>query len=258
MMPDRGAMIAHDGSRSAIPIRATIAQNFAATPKRRARRRGPDRMVKKFLPPCESYSRARRSACSSFFLCWSQRACSASARASSAARSASIASALAPCSRRALSNAASAAVTALSRRARSLARAASSLARATSRRRSSFSKAAAALRTAASSIARLAFRAVLAGRFCAPDLRFDLLLGLASPSPRSVGSSALSVNGPSEPTGRLSTTPGFAMVAATTSGSSVSFAAPWWNRLELAPQASSAAFIEGAAIAWSKKPSEVW
>ena len=34
-------------------------------------------------------------------------------------------------------------------------------------------------------------------------------------------------------------------------------AAPWWKRLLLAPQASRAAFMEGAAIARSKKPSEV-
>jgi hypothetical protein len=61
-----------------------------------------------------------------------------------------------------------------------------------------------------------------------------------------------------DPTGRLRTTPGFAIVAATTSGSSLSLAAPWWNRLLSAPHASSAAFIDGAAIAWSKKPSDVW
>jgi hypothetical protein len=53
-------------------------------------------------------------------------------------------------------------------------------------------------------------------------------------------------------------TPGFAMVAATTSGSSLCLAAPWWKRLLSAPQASkAAAFIEGAAIARSKNPSEV-
>jgi hypothetical protein len=52
-------------------------------------------------------------------------------------------------------------------------------------------------------------------------------------------------------------TPGFAMVAATTSGSSLCLAAPWWKRLLSAPQASKAAFIEGAAIARSKNPSEV-
>jgi hypothetical protein len=48
------------------------------------------------------------------------------------------------------------------------------------------------------------------------------------------------------------------MVAAMTSRSSASFAAPWWNRLLSAPHASRAAFIDGAAIACSKKPSEVW
>jgi hypothetical protein len=50
---------------------------------------------------------------------------------------------------------------------------------------------------------------------------------------------------------------GFAMVAAMTSGSSLSFAAPWSKRLLSAPHASKAAFIDGAAIA-SKNPSEVW
>ncbi len=49
----------------------------------------------------------------------------------------------------------------------------------------------------------------------------------APPSARSVGSSACSLKGPLDPTGRLSTTPGFAIVAATISGSSVSFATPW-------------------------------
>jgi hypothetical protein len=48
------------------------------------------------------------------------------------------------------------------------------------------------------------------------------------------------------------------MVAAMTSGSLLSLAAPWWKRLLSAPHASRAAFIEGAAIAKSKKPSEVW
>jgi hypothetical protein len=48
------------------------------------------------------------------------------------------------------------------------------------------------------------------------------------------------------------------MVAAMTFGSWLSFAAPWWNRLLSAPHAYKAAFIDGAAIAWSKKPSEIW
>lgn len=91
------------------------------------------------------------------------------------------------------------------------------------------------------------------GRF---DLRsaFDDFL----PPPRSVGSSECSLKDPSDPTGRLRTTPGFFMAAAMTSGSSLSFAAPWWKRLLSAPHASRAAFMEGAAIARSKKPSEVW
>ena len=52
--------------------------------------------------------------------------------------------------------------------------------------------------------------------------------------------------------------PGFAMVALIKSGWSLSLAASWWKRLLSAPHASGAAFIEGAAIAWSKNPSEVW
>ena len=54
-----------------------------------------------------------------------------------------------------------------------------------------------------------------------------------------------------DPARRFRTTPGFAMVAATTSGSSVALAAPWWNRLLPAPHASKAAFMDGATIARS-------
>lgn len=50
---------------------------------------------------------------------------------------------------------------------------------------------------------------------------------LRSALARSVGSSACSLKGPLEPTGRFSTTPGAVMVAAMTSGSSLCFAAPW-------------------------------
>jgi hypothetical protein len=82
--------------------------------------------------------------------------------------------------------------------------------------------------------------------------------GFPSPSPRSVGSSVCSPNGPLEPTGRRRTTPGFAKVAAMMCRSLLSLAAPWWKRLLSAPHASKAAFIDGAAIAKSKKPSEVW
>jgi len=100
---------------------------------------------------------------------------------------------------------------------------------------------------------------------CREDVFFALRLvalraaldGRVVASPRFVGSSACSLKGPFEPTGRLSMTPGFAMVAATTSGSSLSFAAPWWKRLLSAPHASRAAFMDGAAIARSKNPSEV-
>src|SRR4029450_7531935 len=58
--------------------------------------------------------------------------------------------------------------------------------------------------------------------------------------------------------GRLRTTPGFAMVAATIAGSRVSFANPCLKTLVLEPQASAAAFIDGAATARSKNPEEVW
>jgi hypothetical protein len=72
----------------------------------------------------------------------------------------------------------------------------------------------------------LCFSVALPGRmFFALDRSF---VGLRLPSPgKSVGSWASSLKGPSEPTGRLRTTPGFAMVAATMSGRSVSFATPW-------------------------------
>jgi hypothetical protein len=69
--------------------------------------------------------------------------------------------------------------------------------------------------------------AFLGSRPC--DLR-AAFAGL-SVSPRLVGSSACSLKDPSDPIGRLRTTPGFAMVAAITFGSSLSFAAPWWKRL---------------------------
>ncbi|HEX5103642.1 MAG TPA: hypothetical protein VFV87_07530, partial [Pirellulaceae bacterium] len=51
------------------------------------------------------------------------------------------------------------------------------------------------------------------------------------------GRSACSAKRPFDPAGRLSTTPGFDMVAPITSGSSVSLAASWWKRLLPAPQA---------------------
>ena len=80
--------------------------------------------------------------------------------------------------------------------------------------------------------------------------RRAFFFGPSPPSPRS-GRSACSANCPLDPAGRFSTTPGFAMAAATTSGSSVSLAKPWWKRLLPAPHASSAAFMDGAAIARS-------
>jgi hypothetical protein len=73
----------------------------------------------------------------------------------------------------------------------------------------------------------------------------------------SFGSSACSLNAPSDPTGRRRTTPGLASVAATIAGSSVSFAKPCWKRFVSEPQACKAAFIDGAAMARSKNPREV-
>jgi len=66
---------------------------------------------------------------------------------------------------------------------------------------------------------------------------------------------AAEAEGPFDPTGRLRTTPGFAMVAATIAGSRVSCAKPCVKTLVLDPQASAAAFIDGAATA--KNPEEV-
>jgi hypothetical protein len=58
-------------------------------------------------------------------------------------------------------------------------------------------------------------------------LAAGLWAGLFRPiRPRFFGSSACSPKGPPDPTGRLRTTPGFAMVAAMTPGSVLSFAAP--------------------------------
>jgi len=72
-----------------------------------------------------------------------------------------------------------------------------------------------------------------------------------------LGSAASSRNASFEPTARFSTTPGRAIVAITMAGSFVSFAKPWVNRLCAPPHASSAAFMDGAATARSKKPIEV-
>jgi hypothetical protein len=68
--------------------------------------------------------------------------------------------------------------------------------------------------------------------------RSQLCLG-SSPA-KCVSRLACSRKGPSDPTGRLKMTPGFNMVAATTSGSSLSFATPRWKRLLFAPQAFQA------------------
>jgi hypothetical protein len=60
------------------------------------------------------------------------------------------------------------------------------------------------------------------------------------------------------PTGRRKTTPGCAIVAATIAASSVVLAKPCRNRLLLDdPHAVSAAFMDGAATARSKKPADV-
>ena len=69
-----------------------------------------------------------------------------------------------------------------------------------------------------------------------------------------LGSAAFSAKAPLVPTGRRRTTPGLAIAAATILGSCVSLAKPWWKALCPKPQASSAAFIDGAASASSKKP----
>jgi hypothetical protein len=99
--------------------------------------------------------------------------------------------------------------------------AASSFARSHARRLCSFSKASAAFRSATSSLPRLEGFCALRPR----DLRPDFFEP-RSPA-RSVGCSACSLKGPLEPTGRFRTTPGTAMVAAITSGSSLCLAASW-------------------------------
>lgn len=77
------------------------------------------------------------------------------------------------------------------------------------------------------------------------------------PPPATFGSAAVFVNFPVEPAGRRSTTPGAAIVAFTTSGSSVTFANPCLKMSGSDFQASAAAFMDGAATARSKKPIDV-
>ncbi|UPK40970.1 hypothetical protein IVB18_49565 (plasmid) [Bradyrhizobium sp. 186] len=84
-----------------------------------------------------------------------------------------------------------------------------------SRRFCSRSKSAAALRAAFSLI-------LVADRLFGSGRRLSLRVPPPS-SPRSVGRPACSAKRPFDPAARLRTTPGFDMVAATTSGSSVSF-----------------------------------
>jgi hypothetical protein len=65
-----------------------------------------------------------------------------------------------------------------------------------------------------------------AGRLFGSGGRLFFGLPPVSLTPRSEDKSACSAKRPFDPAGRLSTTPGFEIVAATTSGSSVSFATP--------------------------------
>jgi hypothetical protein len=58
-------------------------------------------------------------------------------------------------------------------------------------------------------------------------------------------------------TGLLRTTPGLAIVAVTTAASCVSFAKPLLKTSVSVPQASAAAFMDGAAMARSKNPIDV-
>jgi hypothetical protein len=71
----------------------------------------------------------------------------------------------------------------------------------------------------------LEVRGGLACRLIA-NLRSRFLFQRPRSSAKSVGNPACSVKRPVQPAGHLSTTPGFAMVAATTSGSSLSVATP--------------------------------
>ena len=134
-----------------------------------------------------------------------------------------------------------------SRRFRSLSRAACSLRHCISRRFCSFSNASAAARSALSSSLRDVDCFVIRRGFA------DLSL----PTGRSFGSLGCSLNEALEPTGLLRTTPGLTMVAATIAGSWVYLANPRLNSLVLRPQARAAAFMDGAATARSKKPTEV-
>ena len=85
---------------------------------------------------------------------------------------------------------------------------------------------------------------------------FDLAAGagLTTGSEKPAGKAVSCWKGSLVPTGRRSTVPGLAIVAAIVARSPVSDAVPRWNALCFMPQASIAAFIEGAATARSKKP----
>ena len=162
------------------------------------------------------YSLARRKAPLQPVLVLRPRASSICDFFSRASRAASIVATLLWCSLSLFSNAACTLAIAWLRRWRSLSLAASSFRRWFSRRRCSLSNASAALRAAVSSVVR--------GTWSFGFARVFFGLGLGPSPAKSVGRSACSLNGPSDPTGRLTTTPGFDIVAATTSGSSLS---PW-------------------------------
>jgi hypothetical protein len=77
---------------------------------------------------------------------------------------------------------------------------------------------------------------------------------LDSSCPRSV-QVGMFLKRPSDPTGRFRTIPGFAIVAATTSGSVLSLAAPWWLSAPSAPRGGAAAPADlGAAGALDDPP----
>src|ERR1700733_10962200 len=149
------------------------------------------------------YSLAFRRISSSFPFSLSQRAASLSDRWSSTFRWSSMAPIALSCSLLPRSNAAWAFAIASSRFSRRLSSAAASFLRSVSRCRSCFSKRRAAFRVAFSSGGRGASF-------------FDVVVRVSCwMSTRLLGRSACSRNGPSEPTARLRTMPGAAIVAAT-------------------------------------------
>src|SRR4051794_32866851 len=76
--------------------------------------------------------------------------------------------------------------------------------------------------------------------------------------PKFTGRSACSPKGPFDPTGRLRNDAWLGHGGRYDVGIVALPCGALMEKIAVRAQASSAAFMDGAAIAWSKKPSEVW